>query len=117
MVKVMTYLRDIKIIVSRHGGVNPALSDTEGKHALMMCLLQIGELLNRLKDPDMMTVLDVPKVVAFRNLIAYEYDSMMLNQIALIIEKNLPTMEKLINSRLREETDYSKLEALWKRSD
>lgn len=43
-------MSDIEKISMRHGTSLLALQDFEGRHAILMCLMQIGETLNRLTD-------------------------------------------------------------------
>jgi len=44
------YIADIETIIGNHGFVEKALSNMEGQYALMLCIAQIGELLNKNKD-------------------------------------------------------------------
>ena len=75
-VKILQYINDIHTITSRHDGASPAFDDIEGHHAIMMCLLQIGELANMISDSALRDILETRKIVAFRNIVAHEYDAL-----------------------------------------
>lgn len=45
---ILKYIEDIDYIVSNYEGVVNTLDDRIGKHSLLMCLMQIGENLNKL---------------------------------------------------------------------
>ena len=65
LVKAMKYISNIEQIVLRYKDAMTALKDLEGQPALLMCLMQIGELLNQLHDVDLIDKLEVRKIVAF----------------------------------------------------
>ena len=46
---IISYIEDIEYIVSNYNGVVSTLEDRIGKHSLLMCLMQIGENLNKLE--------------------------------------------------------------------
>jgi len=40
---ILELIHDIDKIIDRHGNIEKTLDDFEGHHAVMMCLMQIGE--------------------------------------------------------------------------
>ena len=72
----MKYIADMEAIVGRHGGIMKALRDKEGQYALMMCMLQIGELSKIITDETFIHQLPLRNASAFRNRIAHEYETM-----------------------------------------
>lgn len=114
-VKILQYIHDIQIISSRHGNEASAFNDVEGRHAIMMCLLQIGELVNRITDEELQNSLESRKIVAFRNIVAHEYDALDVNRTIDIIRTKIPEMRKEIMSILSSEDDFHELEKLWQK--
>lgn len=66
-------ISDIELIINRHSGSAKALADIEGKHALLMCLQQIGETLGKIKKPLWQALLETHQANAMRNVIAHNY--------------------------------------------
>lgn len=66
-------ISDIELILNRHAGSAKALADVEGKHALLMCLQQIGEALGKIKRPEWQVLLETHQANAMRNVIAHDY--------------------------------------------
>jgi uncharacterized protein with HEPN domain len=115
LVKIMKYIGDIQIIIDRHRDVSLAFDDIEGQHAIMMCLLQIGEMINRLNEEVLREKLEAKKIIAFRNIVAHEYDTVDKNRTVHIISNKIPEMKTEIMSLLSGEEDFSALEKLWQR--
>ena len=112
-VKVLKYIATIEQIVARYKDSRTALKDLEGQPALLMCLMQIGELLNHIHDADLIEKLEVRKVVAFRNIIAHEYEAVLLDKTNSIILENVPKLKLQIIQQLEIEPDYQELKKLW----
>lgn len=94
---ILKMVNTINIIVNNHGGIDQALEDLEGQNALLMCILQIGENLNKIKNENLIKVLPVKESYGLRNLIAHHYDSVDIPTISEIIEFDIPDLrEKLI---------------------
>ena len=87
-------------IISRHGGIDQALEDIEGQNALLMCVLQIGETLNTIKNLEWRKILPVSEAYGLRNLIAHHYDSVDLSIISEILEFDFPNLKNNIHSLL-----------------
>lgn len=77
-------------IIKRHGGIEQSLEDIEGQNALLMCVLQIGETLNSIKNNKWKEILPVREAYGLRNLIAHHYDSVDISIISEILEIDLP---------------------------
>jgi uncharacterized protein with HEPN domain len=91
---------DIQEIVQRHNGVTLALTDVEGRHALLMCLLQIGEKLNQVKSESIRSELPVTGAYSVRNFIAHDYGGVNLGLIESIVRKNIPELRTTIEGIL-----------------
>jgi uncharacterized protein with HEPN domain len=113
LVKAMRYIVDIEKIIARHETIKNTLSDVEGEHAVFMCLLQTGEMLNGIHDPELISHLEIPKIVAFRNVIAHEYEGIMRERAIVIVEKNIPELKEKILAILKSEPDFMDLQNLW----
>ena len=113
LAKVMKYIITIEHIVKRFHNTTETLQDIAGQPALLMCLMQIGELLNRIHEEDLREKLEVRKIVAFRNILVHEYDSVLIDKVQTIIQQNLPELKNKINKELEVESDYHELKKLW----
>jgi uncharacterized protein with HEPN domain len=47
---ILEMIDDIDYIVKSNKNITNALNDRIGKHAILMCLMQIGESMNKIKD-------------------------------------------------------------------
>jgi uncharacterized protein with HEPN domain len=111
--KALKYISNIEQIVARYQDSITALQDLEGQPALLMCLMQIGEILNRLNDVELLVKLEIRKIVAFRNIVAHEYEAVLLDKTNLIIKNNIPELKSQIIQQLELEADYPELKKLW----
>ena len=57
--QILEYISDIEKIIIRHKTIEIALDDLEGHHAVLMCLGQIGEKMNKLESSEFRAVLPV----------------------------------------------------------
>ena len=99
---VLSMIKDIEEITDRHENVSSALSDVEGKHALQMCLLQIGEELHRIGDEDVKRELPVTSAYRMRNFIAHDYGGINLTLIKATISRDIPDLKDKIEEILRD---------------
>jgi uncharacterized protein with HEPN domain len=113
LVKVIKYLSTIDKIIARYNNALETLNDIEGQPAILMCLIQIGELLNQLHDINLKEKLEVSKIVAFRNIAVHEYESILLEKTNTIIMSNLPELKLKIIEELEKEPDYNELRKFW----
>lgn len=88
-------------IVSRHNGIEPALEDIEGQNALLMCVLQVGESLNKIQNNEWRNILPVRESYGLRNLIAHQYDSVDFSIISEILEFDFPDLKSKIKKLLK----------------
>jgi uncharacterized protein with HEPN domain len=93
---ILKLIDDIDEISGRHDGINNALQDTEGYHALMMCLMQIGESLGKLEDNDTRAQLPAELAYKMRNIIAHDYLGISPKVIISTIKEDLPVIKKQI---------------------
>jgi len=106
LVKAIKYINTIEKINARHKNSLDALRDLEGQPALLMCLIQIGELLNQLHDESLINRLEVRKIVAFRNIVVHEYESVLIEKINAILLQNLPQLKKQLIIEIEKEPDF-----------
>ena len=81
-----------------------ALTDeAEGRAAILMALMQIGETLNRLADPALKERLgqeDIQGAYNVRNFIAHDYEGVNLALVELICREKLPELKQKIEAAL-----------------
>ncbi len=97
---ILLMIENIYIIIDRHNGIVNALDDTvEARPALLMCLMQIGESLNKI-DKDILEkfelLLDAKGSYDVRNFIAHDYEGVNLGLIEIILRDNLSVLEEKI---------------------
>jgi uncharacterized protein with HEPN domain len=95
---VLEYIKDIDRIIERHCNIDKALDDFEGEYAILMCMQQIGEMLNKIEKPEFIKVLPVQQAYGFRNVLAHSYGSVNINTVKDTIEKSLPDLKMIILS-------------------
>jgi len=96
---IMEMIEDIEFTISETGSLTKALENRIGKHALLMCLMQIGETLHKIKDEEIRKKLPVKGSYDVRNFIAHDYEGVDLGLIDNILRYLIPelrvTIEKL----------------------
>ncbi|HQO10515.1 MAG TPA: DUF86 domain-containing protein [Clostridiales bacterium] len=98
---VLEYIDDISRIIERHENLDNALNDFEGQYAIMMCMQQIGDTLNKMENPEYIKVLPIRQAYGFRNILAHDYGSVNLNIAKDTIEKSVPELKSIISSILK----------------
>ena len=97
---IQKMLSNIDTVLQRHGGVQNALADeAEARAAIMLSLMQIGEILNKIEDEilDQYDLkVDAKGAYSVRNFIAHDYEGVDLELISEIIEDNLPELAQKI---------------------
>ncbi len=73
-----------------------ALEDFEGAHAILMCLMQAGESLNKVKNDEIKKQLPVAGVYGLRNIIVHDYEGINLKQIQETLKTHLPELKAKI---------------------
>lgn len=86
---ILKYIEDIDYIVSNYEGVVNTLDDRIGKHSLLMCLMQIGENLNKLNSSNKNIKEATQGAYAVRNFIAHDYEGINLALIENIVRNLL----------------------------
>jgi uncharacterized protein with HEPN domain len=71
---ILSLIDDIEYIVEKHNGVVNTINDREGKHALFMCIMQIGENLNKLETNNPYIIEAKKGAYNVRNFIAHDYE-------------------------------------------
>jgi uncharacterized protein with HEPN domain len=99
---ILSMIRDIEEIVRRYDSTNAALNDTVGRHALLMCLMQIGEKLYQLRNESITSRLPVYGAYSVRNIIAHDYGGVNNGIIDNIVRDNIPELKKSIEGILDE---------------
>jgi uncharacterized protein with HEPN domain len=87
-------------IISRYESIDHALEDIEGQNALLMCVLQVGENLHKIKNTEWRNILPVSESYGLRNLIAHNYDSVDISIISEILETDFPELKTTIQGLL-----------------
>ena len=82
---IISYIEDIEYIVSNYNGVVATLEDRIGKHSLLMCLMQIGENLNKLETNNEEIQKATQGAYAVQNFIAHDYEGVNLAFIENIV--------------------------------
>lgn len=104
---VKKMIESINLIVNRHGGIAEALADeAEGQKALLMCLQQIGETLNKLCDPEVIKFfepLDIKGAYDVRTFIAHDYLGVNLALIERIIREKIPVFASIVSTILEDD--------------
>jgi uncharacterized protein with HEPN domain len=100
---ILARIIEIEKIIQRHDSIKNALDDFEGYNALLMCLLQIGESINKIKSGNIQKFLPVKESISVRNIIAHDYEGVNLEIIALILSKRIPELHKHISDLLKKE--------------
>jgi uncharacterized protein with HEPN domain len=104
---ILKYISDIQKIIERHGSIDKALDDYEGEYALMMCLAQIGEAVNKISEPEILSKIPVSKISGMRNRIVHGYEDIDKIIIAEVLTVHLPDLKEKIKSYLRSLNDLS----------
>lgn len=81
-------------------GLDSALNDFEGQYAILMCMQQIGDTLNKIENTEYIKILPIRQAYGFRNILAHDYGSVNMNIAKDTIEKSLPELKSIINSIL-----------------
>ena len=102
LLKISKYISDIEIIISRHSSAEASLADMEGQYALMLCIAQIGELLNKIVTPEWSNRLPVKYAVAFRNIVVHDYEGININFAIKTLKESIPALKTIILDLIKE---------------
>ena len=90
---ILKYIDDIEYIVSNYNGVVNTLEDRIGKHSLLLCLIQIGENLNKLSSSNKNIQKATQGAYAVRNFIAHDYEGINLDLIENVVRNLLEPLK------------------------
>jgi len=99
---ILKYIIDIQKIIKRHGSIESALTDYEGEYAIMMCLTQIGETVNKINDPEILSKIPTSNIIGMRNRIVHDYEKMDKVIITKILTVHLPDLQKKLETFIGE---------------
>ena len=97
---VVEMIEDIEYIIKENTSITQALSNRMGKHALLMCLMQIGESLNKIHDETLKRELPVKGAYDVRNFIAHDYEGVDMGLIDNILRYLIPELKMTIQKIL-----------------
>jgi uncharacterized protein with HEPN domain len=100
---VLDYIQDIDTIIKRHETIENALLDMEGQYALLMCIQQIGELVNKIESDKYISKIPVKDIVGFRNVVAHNYDGINFRIVENVLGNSIPDLKKLVEELLNDE--------------
>lgn len=100
---IIMYIDDIHEIIKRHSqSISKTLEDKEGQYAIMMCLVQIGELVSKIEDPDISSKLPVKLASGLRNIIVHDYEGVDPVIVVSTVNESLPGLRKQIADLLEQ---------------
>jgi len=86
--------------------ITKMLANHKSYNATLMCLLQIGETLNKLKlNYELLDKEDIKGAYNVRNFIAHDYMGVDLGLIEFILREKLPILRKTIESIINKNTE------------
>ena len=100
-------ISDIEEYLNRYPDAKSLVSDKMGLDAALMCILQIGEALSGLKEPEMTSRLPIRGIKGMRNIIAHRYHVVSPLLIAESIKTELPELKQTIQQILEKSTKSS----------
>ncbi len=95
---MLEMIEDIEFIIQENKTLTESLNSRIGKHALLMCLMQIGETLHKIKDEEIRKKLPVKGSYDVRNFIAHDYEGVDLGLIDNILRYLIPELKVTIES-------------------
>ncbi len=93
---IVEMIEDIEFIIKENNTLAEALNSRIGKHALLMCLMQIGETLYKIEDEVIREKLPVKGSYDVRNFIAHDYEGVDLGLIDNILRYLIPELKVTI---------------------
>ncbi len=89
-------IEDIEYTIQQNTSITKTLSNRTGKHAVLMCLLQIGETLSKIEDIECREQLPIKGAYDVRNFIAHDYEGVDLSLIEGILRYEIPELKTVI---------------------
>ena len=97
---ILEMIEDIEYTIKENASLSKALENRIGKHALLMCLMQIGESLNKIQDETLKKELPIKGAYDVRNFIAHDYESVDTGLIDNILRYLIPELKMTIQKIL-----------------
>jgi len=97
---ILEMIDDIEYTIKQNRSLANALNDRMGKHALLMCLMQIGESLNKIQDETLKERLPVKGAYDVRNFIAHDYEGVDMGLLENVLRYLVPELKVTIRSLL-----------------
>lgn len=94
--KMIDYCQDISAFMERFdNNYNKYCKDKDFQYSCNMCIIQIGELVNRLSDEFIEKYNNIPwhAIKAMRNLHAHDYESVDLNIVWNTLNEDIPALK------------------------
>ena len=93
---ILEMIEDIEYTIEENTSLAKALENRIGKHALLMCLMQIGESLNKIETPSLKEQLPIKGAYDVRNFIAHDYEGVDAGLIENILRYLIPELKMTI---------------------
>jgi len=97
---ILEMIEDIEYTIEDSTSLSKALENRIAKHALLMCLMQIGESLNKIQDEALKTKLPIKGAYDVRNFIAHDYEGVDIGLIENILRYLIPELKMTIKGLL-----------------
>lgn len=99
---VLEKILDLESYIERYGKISNMLEDKLGKDGALMCLLQIGETLNKLNNSyNELDIKEIKGSYDVRNFIAHDYMGVDLGLVEIIIKVRIPTLKEIVQELLK----------------
>ena len=92
----MLMIDEAERVMERYGSARLALSDFEGKNAILLNLLQIGEKLNKIESFALREMLPINESYSIRNRITHDYGGIDLEIVESILIDDFPLLKQKI---------------------
>ncbi|MDY0322238.1 MAG: DUF86 domain-containing protein [Arcobacteraceae bacterium] len=91
---ILEKVEDIEDFTTKFDSLVALLDDTMGFDATLMCLLQIGETLNKVEGTyDVLDINDIKGAYDVRNFIAHDYEGVNKSIIENILRFHIPSLK------------------------
>jgi len=93
---VLAKIDDLQGYQARFPSVEALFQDAMACDAVLMCLLQIGETIQKVEDETWAAQLPVQGAYVVRNIIAHDYEGVDLAIIVKIVSEDIPPLRKVV---------------------
>ncbi|HOT28511.1 MAG TPA: DUF86 domain-containing protein [Candidatus Ozemobacteraceae bacterium] len=101
---VLAKIDDLQEYQARFPSVEALFHDSMACDAVLMCLLQIGETIQKVENKLWSAQLPVHGAYVVRNIIAHDYEGVDLSIIEKIISEDIPSLRMVVVTLLSEIT-------------